>query len=150
MSIELTMRAEIDAENDSAELFVRFQERKFSGESSAWIQVARLRQFASQLAKYPLDDNSLPTLLGGYWDSTGNCIDQEHVHISVRPSGNLGTLSLFVQLTMPEDDTFTKISKRSASIRVAINYEKIGEVAKGVLSMADGAQEEFSVSFAEE
>jgi len=149
MSIELTLWLERDESNDTAELFVRFKSAVFSGQGSAWIKLSQLRQFAECLSVYPLGSAPAPKLVGGYWDSTGSSVVDEHVHISVEPYGNLGALNMFVKVAVPQDGVNRATPKYLASVILQTDYAQISVFAKYLLSLAAGSEQEATLIFAE-
>jgi hypothetical protein len=149
MSIELTLWTEVDAANDAAEIFVRLNAQEFAGKASAWVKLAQLRQFANEIAQYPLAKDSRPSLAGGFWDPTGSHITQEHIYISAEPSGNLGALTLFVRLAVPDDSGDQSKTKYAASASIATEYAQLSDIAKGVTALANGSKQEVSFTFAE-
>jgi hypothetical protein len=147
MQIEITLRAEHDADNDAAELFVRFCGHEFTGTASAWFSLSQLREFANEISQYPLPSRS--SLIGGFWDPTGTQVAQEHVCISLEAVGNLGKLRLGLRLAMPEDGGDHSITKYAASANVAIEYAHVSNISKGILALAGGAKQEIGFSFSE-
>ena len=145
MSAELKVWVKIDG--NTAELFVRFITSAFSGQSSAWFSLEDLKLFAKAFDQYPINPHTPPIIEGGYWDSTGKTIRQEHLHISAYPKGSLGDLDLLVRLAVPTEDPSEMKLKNSASAVFSTNYEQMAEFSRSLIALTAGQTVEVSFNF---
>src|SRR5471030_236089 len=71
----------------------------FTGEGSAWLGVDNVREFSRRLGAYPLREDELPALEGGFWNSTkSETLEQTHLAIRIAPHDAKGALRVFVLL----------------------------------------------------
>lgn len=147
MAITVTFSASAE-EDGTVELSVTFASDKFSGSGSAYFQSTALSDFAKALGVYPLDEHRLPVLSGGYWDATAMRVAEEHVGVSVVPKGSLGKLLLAIRVAAPADDQSVGNSKASAMIQIAAEYAQLSIFSRQLQMLADGGEQEFSMTFA--
>jgi hypothetical protein len=146
MAIQLQMKFE-SGDDGAGELFVSFRAKAFSGESSAWVTQEQIAAFVSELSKYPLDANSLPALVGGFYDSTANDVLQEHIHISAKPQGSLGEIALLVRLAVPDESSKELRLKYSSSVYILTEYHQVSELCRELLALASGELREVGFIF---
>lgn len=143
MSNVINFRTEVD--DDAVELFVSFKISLFSGEGSAWFSRANIEEFTDRLSRYPLDNELLPILAGGFLNKEGTRVIQEHVHISAKPTGNRGYVNLLIRLAEPTDDGLEL--KYTASANVSMSYSAASEVSTGLRALVESDLQERSFSF---
>ena len=103
--------------------------------------------FSENLAQFPIDLDSPPTLAGGYWDATATNIAQEHVFISARPLGLRGHVALLVRLAVPNGETDSPAIKYSASVVIETDYGGIDEMRMRLEHIARGESREMTLVF---
>ncbi|MEI2456278.1 hypothetical protein [Lysobacter firmicutimachus] len=133
-------------EDVGLEVLFRFQDDGFLAGASAWFALSQLLEFCESLESYPIAPDALPLLIGGYWSSDGLAVQQEHVRLSVVPSGNQGQLELSVSLGVPPAEG-RGVLQRYAMARIAIYYSEAEELAKGLRSLALAGEGESSFLF---
>jgi hypothetical protein len=148
MTVELKIWTESDSDSDThVDLFVRFQSPDFSGQSHAWFMLSFLNQFVENLSKYPIDLNLLPSISGGFWNTAGNEIVHEHLHISAIPDGNTGRIKLVVRLAVPDDNQNQTKLKYIFSAEINTDYWELFEFSKELSSLFLGNSKEIKFQF---
>jgi hypothetical protein len=127
----LTIHLQPDADG-SAELTVDVRAAHYAGSGSAWFDTKVLSDFAAKLEKFPLDGADVPTLAGGYWNRDATELAQEHVHLSLRPLGNTGTLVMKVKTFAPTSNPDFGSIGLGLCCDLLIDYESLRKLATGM------------------
>jgi hypothetical protein len=137
------IRVSLGAEDDgTGELFVHVQACGFAGQSSAWFDLSLLEEQVRRFLEYPLRADNPPSITGGYWDKDAKNIEQEHVHLSVKPEGLTGDLMLLARLAVSLGDYDDRKIRYSVSVELRINYERLGAFARDFIRLIHGEIEE--------
>ena len=134
MAAKLTVEMGVDT--GDIELKIRFEDARLSAEGGAWFSASQIADFSDRLERYPLDSKDLPMLVGGYWNSDGSRIAQEHIRLLAMPVGNQGRIELSIFLGIPSDQGAADALKYVAATRIAIYYSEAEAMAKGFRSLA--------------
>ncbi|HEX2242138.1 MAG TPA: hypothetical protein VHK27_02540, partial [Gammaproteobacteria bacterium] len=115
---------------------------------SAYFQSTALSDFANALDVYPLEEHRPPMLSGGYWDATAKQVAEEHVGVSVASRGALGKLLVTIRVALPADELSLGNPKSSAMIQIDAEYAQLSMLSQQLKKLAEGAENEFSLTFA--
>jgi hypothetical protein len=126
-----------DGSND-CELSARFQNAAFSGEGSAWFNVAEIEAFAKSLASHPL--RTAVSLQGGFWHSTERRIDHEHLFLAAYPIDGVGHIGFKVRATTPIHSNDRPEQKHSSEIELRIEYEQLRHFSAALVEVIHGAR----------
>lgn len=140
----------IDRDDDgSGKLFLEFKSYGFSGNGSAYFDLASLAQKAKDFAAYPLPAE--PVLLaGGYFDKNDfSKLRQEHLHVSAYPIGPSGRIGLLVRVAEPSSDGRRDVLRRSASAEFVTDYEQLSLFSRELVELATGVREKLILELSE-
>lgn len=132
----LSLRFEPDPHDCVGRLFVHVGTGSFSGSGVFWAQAQDLEEFATQLGRYPLSQDDLPTIRWGY-----NACEAEDLllFVQVTPFDRVGGLRVAVELADlydPQNRVRTSFKTTYSDIdrfRAALAPLVRGEEAKATL-----------------
>ncbi len=132
-----------DADEDgTGELFVEAISNGFAGNSSAWFSKSELVEFANALAAYPLPNDNLPEIAGGFWkkDVDGG-LDQENLVIKVYPIDGKGTLAIQVKLATQHWSEQRPESQHIVRLEILTSYNALEFFGKELIALINGRVE---------
>ena len=132
----LTLMLSLD-DDGSVDLFATATANGFSGHGNAWFNLSQIRDFATRIAKYPLEDTV--EIAGGYYsDSRPGELSQTHLSICVRLMDGRGQLDVRVTLAEPHhfDDRQDEI--HSVALRIRTTYNRMERFSRDLLGLLDG------------
>lgn len=129
-------------DDNTGELFARFESNGFSGCGNAWFDLKSLAIQAELFAQYPLHLNPPPEIEGGYWNADATKIEQVHLHVSAYPINSRGDIGLLIRVAMPYENPDRIGLEFSASVEFKTNYEQLRKFSTDLQSLALGHLEE--------
>lgn len=141
-NLRISWRAETDG---SGELRVCFESKGFSGQSSAWFDLATLEKGIEHFSNYPLEAENPPIIQGGYWNRDATFLEQEHVYLSANPRGKAGDIVFLVRLVMPCEGPDDPGLRFSASGELQVSYEQLSEFVRGFYRLLNGLIDELAL-----
>ena len=88
----------VEDDDGTGRLWVSGSANGFAGTGAAWLDTEVLKEFAQALTRYPITDDDLPTLRGGFWFTDGQGLKQELVFLQVYQADAAGHLHFRVRL----------------------------------------------------
>lgn len=115
-------------DDGTGELAVDVRFRDFSGSSAAWFHEHELLAFTDQLCGFPLAEDDPVRVAGGYWsqERSGE-LAEEHVSLSVLPSGRRGQLEVTAHVATPSD--YGRLGAVDARVVLPTTYEALRRFA---------------------
>ncbi|MDO3624454.1 hypothetical protein Q3O98_25635 [Ralstonia pseudosolanacearum] len=134
MKDQITIRLNLEGDG-SGELFVEFSLNGFSGQGSAWFDLAKLEDQVRNFSEFPLSIDRLPCIRGGYWNDDATEIQQEHVYLSARPRGLAGDVIFMVRLATPVETGMDSELNYSASAELRATYQQLSEFSTNFIRL---------------
>jgi hypothetical protein len=115
----------------------------FSGRSSAWFHRQTIEEFAQALVRYPLANESPPTIAGGYGaPDTSDRLEQEHLGITADPLGTRGQIGVQVRLATPLEQGSRPESQCCCRVEIRTTWEPLSRFSRQLLAVLDGSADE--------
>jgi hypothetical protein len=113
-----------------------------SGRGSAWFHTSALAQFASDLEAMPLSSDHPPSISGGYWNHDASKLIHEHVHLSVRPLNQVGSLVMRVKAFTPASNpTYSELGLGcGVAGDFLVEYEWLAQFARRMRGLIAGRE----------
>lgn len=139
-----SLRLQFEPDHDgTGELFAAVRCNGFAGAGSAWFDESELVEFAEKLAAaFPLPADSPLGIRGGFWNTAGGDIQQEHVGLSFYPVGGLGRIGCRIVLCTPIHQHDRPASQSSVATELLTTYERLGAFARALKSLVTGGIDE--------
>jgi hypothetical protein len=132
----LQLTAHVD-DDGSADLFAIATSNGFAGQGSAWFNLSEIRDFATRIAKYPLQD--AVEIAGGYFsDSRPGELAQTHLSIRVYLLDGRGQLGVRVTLTDPHHAGDRVEAVHSVALEIRTIYNRLERFSRDLLNLLDG------------
>jgi hypothetical protein len=116
---------------------------RFAGQGSAWFATDELRRFAAAVSVFPLREDDLPRIAGGFWDKTGaDVLDQVHLSIELAPHSPRGSIRVTTRLATAVWNTETVDLASNVTARFLVTYGDLGLFASSLFDMIEGRSAE--------
>lgn len=126
-------------ENDddgTGELFVEASSKGFSGIGSAWFNKTELLDFAKSISMYPLSNDNLPKISGGFWrKDVIDELEQEHLAISVYPTDGKGNLGIQIKLATEIWNEYRPESQHIVKLEILTSYNALELLSKEIVAL---------------
>lgn len=139
-----TLHLRFERENEwDGELVASVSTKGFKAKASAWFNTDELRHFSHALTLYPLRDDALPYISGGFGGEPGaQQPKQVHLAIDVAPHDARGALRVTVRLASKVWTSEESDLGCSAVVRFLATYGDIAPFASAVSALAEGQVDE--------
>ncbi|OYP34313.1 hypothetical protein [Rhodopirellula sp. MGV] len=128
----LQLTAHVD-DDGTADLFAIATSSGFAGQGSAWFNISEIRDFATRIAMYPLQDTV--EIAGGFFsDSRPGELVQTHLSICVYLLDGRGQLGVRVTLTDPHHAD----AIHSVALEFRTIYNRLERFSRDLLNLVDG------------
>jgi hypothetical protein len=131
-------------DESTSELFATVAYNGFSGMGSCYVDVSRLRDDAKRFSLYPIPDDKLVCIEGGYLSEDATTLIQTHLHISVVPKDALGNLVLRINLAVPEYNDVYEF-KAAITCEVPVSYEQMNDFSNAMVAIAENTNQEYKL-----
>jgi hypothetical protein len=113
----------------------------FAGQGAAWFGTDELRRFAESASAYPLREEALPSIAGGFWrEGVGESEVPEQVHLSVAiaPHDARGAVRVTVRLASQVWDSETIDLACGVTVRFKATYGDLDRFAASFMALVEG------------
>ena len=132
--LQLKIRADDDG---SADLIVTVAGHGFAGTGSAWLHMEELREFAAQIARYPLDNPVY--LAGGYWGhSKPSRLEKIKVSIHVYLISGRGQIGIRVVACQPSHTRDDPAADHLVELEFQTTYNRLERFSRDLNEVLDG------------
>ena len=111
--------------------------RAFAGLGSARFSTEELRQFAAAASAFPLQEESLPSIRGGFGGSA-EAVEQVHLALAFAPHDKRGTILATVQLATEVWNTEEADLASNVTVRFLVTYGDLGRFGPAVIQLLNG------------
>jgi hypothetical protein len=118
-----------------------FSTAGFAGTGSAWFATEKLRDFGKAVSGYPLEPQSLPSIIGGVGGEAG-APDQVHLAIKLEPHGSRGIIRVTVSLASDVWNGEEEDLACTATVRFLTTYADLGRFGSDFLAVVEGQSSE--------
>jgi len=113
----------------------------FSGRIHAYFNKDDVKRFAEELSQYPLPENKLCSITGGFGESRSRP-SQEHVGIDAYPVNRRGYIGIQVRLATPVWSETRPESQSIAQLEIVTTYKPLARFSRDLLALLSGALSE--------
>ena len=113
----------------------------YSGRSHAYFNKGEIKRFAVALSQYPLPQDHVCSLTGGFGESRGRPAE-EHVGIDAYPVNRRGYIGIQVRMATAVWSEMRPEQQRIAQLEIVTTYEPLSRFSKNLLAVLDGTTPE--------
>ena len=133
----------VDDGDGTGELSVEASVEGFSGRGSAYFNIDRLKQFASDIGEFPLPQERRCRIASGFWskEARGN-LEQEHLGVDVYPVDRRGHIGVQVRTATELWQGARPDSQKTAKLEIITTYEPLARFSKDLRALLEGSVQE--------
>lgn len=111
---------------------------EFRGLGSAWFQIEQLQRFCRMAGAYPIAEGQEPDLAGGFWDDSGETLNQRHLSVRLSPHDRQGSIRVTVTLGTPAQRGEAADLHQTVTTRFRASYGDVDRFRAAFEAMLDG------------
>lgn len=136
------LRFSFEREDDwHGKLIAKVTAQAFAGEGGAWFNTDELRDFARALSVYPLQEDALPSISGGF-GATDGAPGQVHLAVSFEPYNARGAVMSTVQLATEVWNGAREDLASTVTVRFLVTYGDLARFGPDLLDLLEGRRAE--------
>jgi hypothetical protein len=109
----------------------------FTAQGGAWFNTGELRRFAENLSTFPLGEEALPYIAGGF-GVEADPPEQIHLAVSLAPHNARGAIRVTVQLATEVRHDEANDLACSATVRFKVTYGDLARFGPDFINLLDG------------